>query len=248
MDVFYVQKGYICGFKVNENDELNMLSVKNCYDIISIMFAFMTIILGIFIKNEPKAPPRSHSSDEMIAKMKPRPVPVSDTDLVERILNGDETAFYELYKRHAQYIAGVAYRILNNTGEVDDVVQDTFVTAARKLDNLKEPEHVRLWLVKIAVRHAQKRLRSSLRTRSIGDTSKIGTPTATDVRLASMLDDLKDVLRRIPKKFGEPWILHRLEGLTIWEVALACEMSVATVKRRVAAADKKVQKRIDVHV
>ncbi len=181
----------------------------------------------------------------MMVKLKPQPVPMTDADLVTRILDGDESAFYLLYRRHAQYIAGVAHRVLANAGEVDDVVQDTFVTAMRKLDKLKEPEHVRLWLVKIAVRHAQKRLRSRVRTRSLGDIARIGSPKETDTRLASMLDDLRDILRRIPKRYGEPWILHRLEGLTTREVAVACEMSVATVKRRVAAADKKVQKRIN---
>ena len=62
-----------------------------------------------------------------------------------------------------------------------------------------------------------------------------------------MLDDLRDALRLIPKRHGEPWILHRLEGFTIKEVAMACDISTATVKRRVAAADKKVYQRIEFH-
>jgi RNA polymerase sigma-70 factor (ECF subfamily) len=184
----------------------------------------------------------------MMARLKSQPPHVTDADLVGRIRAGDEAAFYGFYRRHAQYIAGVAFRLLSNAGEVDDVVQDTFVTASQKLEKLKEPEYVRLWLVKIAVRHAQKRLRSRLRTRTIGDTVGLGAPAETDTKLASMLDDLRDVLQRIPTRLGEPWILHRLEGLTVDEVATACDISTATVKRRVAAADKKVQQRINIHV
>ena len=58
---------------------------------------------------------------------------MADADLVERILAGDETAFLDFYRRHVKYIAGVAFRLLANAGEVDDVVQDTFVTASQKL-------------------------------------------------------------------------------------------------------------------
>ena len=181
-------------------------------------------------------------------KLTPQATPVTDAVLTERIRAGDEAAFYGFYRRHAPYIAGVAFRLLANAGEVDDVVQDTFVTASQKLATLKAPEHVRLWLVKIAVRHAQRRLRSRRRTRTIGDMGGFGFPTKTDMKLASMLDDLRDLLRRIPTRFGEPWILHRLEGLTIKEVATACDISAATVKRRIAAADKKVQRKIKLYV
>ena len=142
----------------------------------------------------------------------------------------------------------MAFRLLANAGEVDDVVQDTFVTASQKLATLKAPKHVRLWLVKIAVRHAQKRLRSRLRMPTVGDMAGLRAPAETDMKLTSMLDDLRDVLRRIPTRFGEPWILHRLEGLTIKEVATACDISVATVKRRVAAAEKKVRRKIEIYV
>jgi RNA polymerase sigma-70 factor, ECF subfamily len=185
---------------------------------------------------------------DMMVTLKPQTTHVTDADLVDRICAGDETAFFGFYKRYAQYVAGVAFRLLANAGEVDDVVQDTFVTASQKLTKLKEPEHVRLWLVKIAVRHAQKRLRSRRRIQHIGDMTGFGGPSETDTKLASMLDDLRDVLQRIPSRIGEPWILHRLEGLTIREVAEVCDISVATIKRRVAAADRKVQQRIDIYV
>lgn len=170
-----------------------------------------------------------------------------DALLIERIHGGDEAAFYAFYKAHARYIAGVAYRLLADNLEVDDVVQETFVTAVQKLPQLREPEHARLWLVKIAVRHAHKRLRRRKKIMLRAQAAREGIPTETDTRTASLVDDVRDALLRIPRKWGEPWILHRLEGMTINEVATACNVSAATVKRRVAAAENRLRSKLDVH-
>jgi RNA polymerase sigma-70 factor (ECF subfamily) len=173
--------------------------------------------------------------------------PVDDELLIDRIRSGDDTAFYAFYRAHARYIAGVAYRLLADNLEVDDVVQETFITASQKLRQLKDPEHARLWLVKIAVRHAHRRLHRRQRDQARAQKAGVEAPTETDMLMASLIDDVMDALLRIPRKWGEPWIMHRLEGMTINEVATACDMSAATAKRRVAAAEKRLRSKIDVH-
>ena len=52
---------------------------------------------------------------------------------------GGQAAFRELYRRHARYVASVAYRMLGADAEVDDVVQDTFTVAAHNLEQLRDP-------------------------------------------------------------------------------------------------------------
>ncbi len=165
-----------------------------------------------------------------------------DGFLIQRIISGDESAFYAFYKKYARYVAGVAHRLLADNGEVDDVVQETFVTAFQKIKDLRTPEHARLWLAKIAVRRAQRRL-----TKCRFSSVFTKPPTETDDKLASCLDNLRDALGRIPQKLGEPWIMHQLEGWTIDEVASALDISSATVKRRIAAADTKIRSKIDVY-
>ena len=185
--------------------------------------------------------------NRMKPHLKIQSMPADDAWLIERIRHGDEAAFYAFYKAHARYIAGVAYRLLADDLEVDDVVQETFITAEQKLPQLREPEQVRLWLVKIAVRHAHNRLRGRKRFVLRAHAAEEDAPTQTDSQTASLVDDIQDALMRIPRKWGEPWILHRLEGLTINEVASACDVSAATVKRRLAAAENRLRSKLDVH-
>jgi RNA polymerase sigma-70 factor (ECF subfamily) len=60
------------------------------------------------------------------------------------------------------------------------------------------------------------------------------------------VEELYDVLDRIPPKLRVPWVLARIEGETLPRVADACGVSLATVKRRVSEAETRIRRRLDV--
>lgn len=171
--------------------------------------------------------------------------PPEDELLVERIQGGDKEAFYALYRRYARYVAGVAYRIMGSTSEVDDVVQETFIMAMRKINQIKKPEHVKLWLVTIAVRLAHRRARRTLKCDSseLGQVCEEGTYVKPDA--AAELFLLRRVLSRLPDKLLAPWVLFRIEGMTLEEVSQATHCSLATTKRRVVKAESAIRRKID---
>jgi DNA-directed RNA polymerase specialized sigma24 family protein len=63
-----------------------------------------------------------------------------------------------LYNRHAGYLAGLAGRILGRNDEVQDIVQDVFLIAHRRMEALRNPAAAKGWLAKVAVRQASRRL------------------------------------------------------------------------------------------
>jgi RNA polymerase sigma-70 factor (ECF subfamily) len=178
-----------------------------------------------------------------------RPVESDDPDdpalLVERVRAGDERAFTTLYHAHAGYLAGVAYRILGDASELDDVVQETFVAAKLGIQQLKEPEAVRFWLVTIAVRNVKRRLAARIRRRELSQEVARSSVSAGDTREAGAVRELYDVLDRLSPKLRVPWMLARIEGHALAEVASICGLSLATIKRRVARAEQFVQRRLD---
>jgi len=175
----------------------------------------------------------------------PRAVIPDDATLVERAIAGDERAFSALYRRHCRYVAGVVLRLMGDTAELDDAVQDTFVAASRSLAGLKDPAKVRSWLVTIAVRGVHRRLAQRSRRRWLGqEMARTSAVFVTDPRARREVDDLYDVLTRIPPKLRVPWVLARVEGSSLPEVAEACGVSLATVKRRVAQAESRIQRRL----
>ena len=78
----------------------------------------------------------------------------------------DRGSLEEIYCRYAPYVAAVVLRLVGRYHEVDDLVQDVFVEAARGLDHLRNTEAIKGWLATIAVRLCRRRLRALPRPRS----------------------------------------------------------------------------------
>ncbi len=148
------------------------------------------------------------------------------------------------YRRYARYVAAVALRLLGRDAEVDDVVQEVFLTALRKLDGLRDPEAIRGWLATVAVRVAGRKLRrrklwAFLGRDDDGDAGAayegIAAPGATPEDRA-LLARVYKVLDGLPVADRIAWTLRHVEGEQLDQVALLCGCSLATAKRRIAAA------------
>lgn len=170
----------------------------------------------------------------------------SDAVLVERIRAADGLAFRLLYRRYARYVAGVVVRMMGDDLELDDVVQDTFVRASERIETLRSPDHVRPWLVTIAVRFAKERMGRRRRRGRLRAEATYAMPTSSDPRQRDRVDELYTALESVPDKFRIPWTLARVEGEKLEDVAAICEVSLATVKRRIAQAQRRLDRRLEV--
>lgn len=170
----------------------------------------------------------------------------SDEALVRATLSGARGSFEELYRRHARMATGMAHRLLGGGHEVDDVVQDAFVTALSKLDSLRDPQAFARWLGTIVVHAARRRLRRrSLKARllpglreSVDLDALIGAATPPDVALE--LRALYGALDSLGPEVAIALVLRRVEGMTIPEMAEAMNLSPATVKRRLKTGEERL--------
>ncbi len=150
----------------------------------------------------------------------------------------------DAYRRYSRYVAAIALRLLGRDSEVDDVVQDVFLAAMSGLGMLRDPEAARPWLATVTVRMTRRRLRLR-RLRQF-----VGFDVAEDVNLALHGNAEATVLwRRIYLLLDEvgvserlAWTLRHLEGMDLAQVAQTCGCSLATAKRRIAAAHVAVQR------
>ncbi len=167
---------------------------------------------------------------------------------VERSAPDPLADFDRLYALHARYIAGVVHRLMGTDGELEDIVQETFVDALHGLTRLEDPNAVRAWLVTVAVRRTRRLLTKRRRRMIFAFGLLDASPTSSDPRAGSSVDDLYDALGRLPTDLRLPWSLHRIERLSIPETAAACEVSAATVKRRIADAEERLTRRLGTQV
>lgn len=152
--------------------------------------------------------------------------------------------FEAVYAKHARYVAGVVHRLMGNDGDLDDIVQETFVDAIDGLARLNDPSAVRAWLVTVAVRRTRRVLARRRRRAMFAFWVADFAPRSSDPRDRQAVDELYDALARVPEDLRIPWILHRVEHLSLPETAAACEVSLATVKRRIAEAEERLERRL----
>lgn len=85
---------------------------------------------------------------------------MSDSDLVSRARQGDELAYEALVQQHQEAIFRLAYLLLGDRGDADDVAQETFIRAFRALDRFDTARPLRPWLLQIAANLARNHRRA----------------------------------------------------------------------------------------
>lgn len=172
---------------------------------------------------------------------------ISDAELVSRALTGDRWGREMLYRRHAGRLLALSTRLLANRTDAEEVVQDTFVTGFGQLASLRDPAAVGGWLGQIAVSLVRRRIRRARLLRRLGldrgaddaTLESLGDPSVTpEERTDLALVDR--ALKGASASCRIAWMLRRVEGLPLAEVAALCECSLATAKRRIADADRLV--------
>ncbi|MBN1608420.1 MAG: sigma-70 family RNA polymerase sigma factor [Polyangiaceae bacterium] len=147
----------------------------------------------------------------------------------------------KVYRRYAPYVAATAHRLLGGDQEVDDTVQEVFVIAVRGLRSVRDPGAVKGWLACIAVRVVRRRLRMRHARRLVG----LDTPAALDPadwaaspEQRTLLLQVYRALELLPANERIAWALRYLQGERLEDVAAQCGCSLATAKRRIAAASR----------
>jgi RNA polymerase sigma-70 factor (ECF subfamily) len=173
-----------------------------------------------------------------------RDTALADAILVRRARAEDRFAQNAIYRRYADYLLGLATRLTGRTGDADDVVQETFFTAFRKLGKLNDPEALQAWLIRILISHVKRsfrlrRLKSFFGLDTGEDDAMLHTLTARNVHpdVRAELRLIDDILKTTRPHLRTAWMLHRVEGMTIRETSRAVNLSPATVKRYVAEVD-----------
>jgi RNA polymerase sigma-70 factor, ECF subfamily len=153
---------------------------------------------------------------------------------------GEPVEFDALFARYGGYVARLAARLLGSgDAEIDDVVQDVFWLAWRRLRRIVDMIQARGWLATVTTRVVRRRLRRRIfRNRMLHTGSRsyeVPAPGASAEERA-VLGRLYEVLETLPTNQRLAWSLRYLAGEPLDAVAAACGCSLATAKRRISAA------------
>ncbi|HEX7452368.1 MAG TPA: sigma-70 family RNA polymerase sigma factor [Polyangiaceae bacterium] len=152
---------------------------------------------------------------------------------------GEPVTFEALFSRYSRYVAGLASRLLGSgDADLDDVVQDVFWLASRRIAKIPDLIQARGWLATVTTRVVKRKLlRRRFRALFHASPSSGEVPArGATAEEHAVLARLYEVLEALPTDQRLAWSLRHLEGEPLDAVAAACGCSLATAKRRVAAA------------
>jgi RNA polymerase sigma-70 factor (ECF subfamily) len=175
----------------------------------------------------------------------------TDAMLVARCCAGDPRAEEALYLRHVGYVTSLCLRLLGNRDEAEDAAQDTFVDVLQQLSSLRDPDRLKQWIARVAVHKVHRRFRRRKLLRALGlycaadhDIAVLAAAAHSTPEQAAELERLSQLLGGLPDDQRAPWVLRYVDGYKLDEVARLCACSLATVKRRIGAADAVVREHV----
>jgi len=157
-------------------------------------------------------------------------------------IDSSEAGFVERLKENQRRVFQIAYGVLGNRADAEEVAQEAFLQAYRKSRSLRDPEKFRAWVNRISFRLALNRQRG-LRRRLDRDAAwqATGSETTDGVRNAEqrlLLSQLYTCMERMPEKLRRVLQLATVEDMDSVEVGAVLGIPEGTVRSRLHAARK----------
>ena len=166
---------------------------------------------------------------------------LADQTLAGRAADGDAEAFAVLVRRYTPMMRAYARRILPTGADVDDVVQNAFVTAWRSLPDLEDTSRVKSWLMRITSRKALDQIRAAHETADVDAYDPPAPAVESPARIAeahSGVEALRGALAELPEQQRRCWALREIGEYSYDEIAQQMNLPLSTVRGMIARARK----------
>ena len=168
-----------------------------------------------------------------------------DAALIDASRSGDRTAFARIIERYHRAVYAVSFSSVRDRTLADDITQDTFVTAWRRFDDLRDVAKLPAWLCGIA-RNLGRDARRRMRRETVGDpVEPIDSTTPYDTLSEAESERLVAVaLGQIPDVYREPLVLYYYEERSVDDVARSLGISAATTNKRLSRGRQYLAERV----
>ena len=189
--------------------------------------------------------------------------PNAEALFIEKLRRGDNAAFEKLVDERSGEIYGLLYRLTENREEARDLTQETFLRAFQSIASFRGESDLRTWIYRIAINQARNRWRWWRRRRRDATVSLDATDDNGKQSLIATLKSestkdpeqdalaheresaLKKALGGLRRVYRETVILRDIEGFAYEEIAVALDISVGTVKSRLARGRQELRRKLE---
>jgi RNA polymerase sigma factor (sigma-70 family) len=182
---------------------------------------------------------------------------ISDTEVVERVLNGEKELYELLMRRHNQKLYRTVRSYLKGETEAEDAMQDTYMRAYEKLHQFRKDALFSTWLIRIGINVALGKLREGKRfapattLEGMLDNTiilQLPEPSLMNPEKIAIQKEVKQVLEKaidsIPEKYRIIYVLREMEEMSVSEITQCLDLSESNVKVRLHRAKSMLKERL----
>ncbi|WP_446811515.1 RNA polymerase sigma factor RpoE [Methylomonas sp. 2BW1-5-20] len=181
-----------------------------------------------------------------------------DQELVQRVQQGDKSAFDLLVIKYQHKIVHLVNRYVKDPSEAQDVAQDTFIKAYRALGDFRGESAFYTWLYRIAINTAKNYLLSRSRRHfdyeiDVQDAEQVeNSPQLKDIETPEnllmneqIIAVIKSAIERLPEEMRIAITLREFEGMSYEEIAEAMDCPIGTVRSRIFRAREAIDQKLN---
>ena len=165
---------------------------------------------------------------------------LTDYDLIQRCLAGQQEYFEELVTRYKKLIFSVVYNMINDKEEISDISQEVFIRIYKALDRYNPEYKFSTWAVRIATNlcldiHRKKKINSAPIEEIEDFSDGVDTPEASYLQ-KERSEKIRRAIQSLPEKYRTPIILFHQNGLSYEEMTKVLGEPMTIIKNRLYRA------------
>ena len=170
--------------------------------------------------------------------------PILHDELVERCKQRDSRSYGELYQKYSKAMYNTSLRIVNNTGDAEDVLQEAFTDAFGSIDSFQYKSTFGAWLKKIVINKSINHLRKKkmdlvdMEKTNVGHLPEEDSLDEKEIQLK--VDEIKRAVKLLPNGYRTVLSLYLFEGYDHEEIAEILSVSHTTVRTQYMRAKQKL--------
>jgi RNA polymerase sigma-70 factor (ECF subfamily) len=207
---------------------------------------------------------RGHADIESVATATGIEVrPTTDDQFLERLRRGEAAAYERLVAEHSGDVYALLVRLTSDAEEARDLTQETFLRAFQSINRFRGEASLKTWIYRIAINQARNRWRWWRRRRRDVTVSLDATDDHRERPLSATLptdnslspeqetlarereSQLREALLGLRSSFREAVVLRDVEGFSYEEIAATLQISIGTVKSRIARGRLELRRQLE---
>ncbi len=174
-------------------------------------------------------------------------IKITDEQLLQQIKQGDKLAFRQLFDRHYKVLLGTAVNMLKDVNAAKDVTQEVFLQVWQKRETLQIHSNPLAYLKRSVINRSLNHIKS--RKAFVEDTvlqNKASQQVEANENLAAQDVEkaMQAALKTLPERCRVIFVMRRLEGMSLKEIAQQLDISPKTVENQITKALKVLQKAV----